>query len=88
MHKNEASNLPTNSTFHTLCGSASVSDVSSPNFITICPKTDFIPSTPARPPLDLDRFTCILFSSMTGPWCLSRTIVAWTTFLNVASLMV
>lgn len=29
--------------------------------------------------------TCILFSSTTGPCCLSLTIVAWTTFLKAAS---
>lgn len=31
------------------------------------------------------KSTCILFSSTTGPCCLSLTIVAWTTFLKAAS---
>lgn len=75
-------NSPTNSTFHTRCGRANVSDVNKGNFWTICPNTDFIPSIPASPPLDLDLLTWILFNSMMGPWCFSLTIVDWTTFLK------
>lgn len=33
----------------------------------------------------VSKSTCILFSSTTGPCCLSLTIVAWTTFLKAAS---
>ena len=50
---------PTNLTFHTRCGIDNASCVSNGNFCTICPKTLFIPSIPAKPPVRfLDLFTC------------------------------
>jgi len=71
--------LPTNFTFQTRWGRNRASWVRRDILLTICPNTDFIPSGPARPPLLRDRFTWIRFSSITGPCCLSRTIVACTT---------
>ncbi|KAI9588919.1 hypothetical protein GQX74_007088 [Glossina fuscipes] len=49
-----------------------------------------MPSTPARPLPDLfrERFTWMRFSSITGPCCLSRTIVVCITLRKAASLIV
>ena len=77
---------PINFTFHTLCGNMRKSGVSSADILAqIWPNTDFLPSSPARPPLLRERFTCMRFISITGPCCLSRIMVACTTLRNAAS---
>lgn len=71
--------LPTNLTFQTLWGRKSASGVRRDIFATIWPNTDFMPSAPARPPRDRERFTLMRFSSTMGPCWRSLTMVAWIT---------
>lgn len=49
---------PTNLTFQTRCGRRRLSGPNELILAHICPKTDLVPSGPAKPPLLLERLTC------------------------------